>query len=121
MKKLAEFDWIKRSDGSSEFEEFLDSLPALDSAKLLAVISNTENEGIIVAIKMQWVKKLEHNLYELRSKQGSNIQRAIYFHKLGTKYIITHGFTKKTDKTPKQEIQHARMMRQRYGEEKYHE
>jgi len=114
MKKKAEFDWIRRHDGTSEFEEFIDLLPVKDAAKLLAVIRNTEIEGIATAIKMQWVKKLDYDLYELRSKQGGNIQRAIYFHKSGTQYMITHGFTKKTQKTPNQEIEHGRVMRGQY-------
>jgi phage-related protein len=116
MKKKAEFDWLRRQDGTSEFEEFVDSLPAKDAAKLLAVIANTETNGIRVAISMQWVKKLEDDLYELRSKQGNNAQRVIYFHKAETKYLITHGFTKKTQKTPRREIEHAREMRRLYGE-----
>jgi phage-related protein len=68
---------------------------------------------------MKWTKKLEDDLYELRSKQGSDIQRAIYFQKVGTEYLITHGFTKKSQKTPKTEIEHARAMRKSYleGEE----
>ena len=40
---------------------------------------------------MKWVKKLDNNLYEIRSKFGSNIQRAIYFQKVNNEYIITHG------------------------------
>ena len=121
MKKKAEFDWIRRSNGTSEFEDFIDSLPEKDAAKLLAVIYNTEIEGITIAIKMQWVKKLGHDFCELRSRQGSNIQRAIYFHKVGTQYVITHGFTKKTQETPKREIEHARMMRKLYEEENRNE
>ena len=121
MRKKAEFDWIRRSDGTSEFEEFIDSLPVKDAAKLLAVIHNTEIEGIVIATRMQWVKKLEYDLYELRSRQGSNIQRAIYFHKSGTKYVITHGFTKKTRKTPEREIEHALGMRSQYAEDNRNE
>jgi phage-related protein len=49
---------------------------------------------------MKWLKKLDTNLYEIRSKVGSNIQRGIYFHWEDNKFINTHGFTKKTDKTP---------------------
>ena len=116
MEKKSEFDWIRRDDGTSEFEEFIDSLPEKDAAKLLAVINNTELEGIATAIKMKWVKKLDYDLYELRSKQGNNIQRAIYFHKVGTQYLITHGFTKKTLKTTEREIEHARTMRRQYEE-----
>lgn len=48
-------------------------------------------------------QKLETNLYELRSKVSSNIQRVFYFHVVDNRYVITHGFTKKTDKTPENE------------------
>jgi phage-related protein len=116
MNKKVEFDWLRNQDDSSEFEIFIASLPIKDAAKLLAVIANTELLGIQVAIQMQWVKKLEYDLYELRSRQGSNIQRVIYFHVIETKYMITHGFTKKTQRTPEKEIEHAREMRQKYRE-----
>lgn len=58
-------------------------------------------------------KKIESvkNLYELRSKTASNIQRALYFHIKGPKYVITHGFTKKTKKMPSAEIKHALELR----------
>jgi phage-related protein len=114
VEKKAEFDWIRRPDGTSEFEEFIAALPSKDSAKLFSVIHNTEIEGILVATKMKWVKKLENDLFELRSKQGSDIQRAIYFQEIDNKYMITHGFTKKTDETPENEKLHARNMRQQY-------
>ncbi|WP_353049883.1 type II toxin-antitoxin system RelE/ParE family toxin [Carnobacterium sp. ISL-102] len=32
----------------------------------------------------------------LKVKFSSNIFRCLYFHKSNSKYIITHGFTKKT-------------------------
>ena len=110
------FDWIKRSDGTSEFEDYLNLLPDKDAEKLLAVIGVVEEHGLLVATRMKWVKKLEDDLYELRSKQGSNIQRVIYFQKIGTEYLITHGFTKKSQKTPKTEIEHAKAIRKRYLE-----
>jgi len=113
---IIRFDWIKRSDGSSEFEDYLDSLPDKDAAKLLAVITAVEEHGLIVSARMQWTKKLENGLYELRSKQGSDIQRVIYFQKVKTEYLITHGFTKKTQKIPIAEIEHAKAMRKRYLE-----
>jgi phage-related protein len=116
--KKIEFDWLRRQDGTSEFETFIASLPIKDAAKLLAVIANTETFGIQVAMQMQWVKKLKYDLYELRSRQGSNIQRVIYFHVIEARYMITHGFTKKTQKTPENEIEHAREMRRKYKEGK---
>ncbi|WP_438734530.1 type II toxin-antitoxin system RelE/ParE family toxin [Enterococcus sp. AZ128] len=109
-----QFDFVKRKDGSSEFEEFLNSIPEKDSAKLLATISKTEEHGLLVAQRMEWVKKLDTELFELRSKVGSNIQRAIYFQKIENEYLITHGFTKKQQKTPKSEIEHAKAVKERY-------
>ena len=113
MKKI-HFDYPYKSDGSSEFLTFIQALPTKDRVKLLAVISKTEQYGIEVAIKMKWVKKLRNNLYELRSQSGSNIQRALYFHLVGNVYMITHAFTKKTDKSPTKEIEHAINLRENY-------
>jgi phage-related protein len=115
------FDRITRPDGTSEFDDFLDSLPLKDRAKLLAVIDNTEELGIEKAVKMKWVKKLEGGICELRSKQGSDIQRALNFHEIDNKYMITHGFTKKTDKTPRREIEHSIRMKKEYSERRKEE
>lgn len=115
-----QFDFIKRKDGTSEFEDFLSSIPEKDSAKLLATIGRTEEYGLLVAQRMEWIKKLDADLYELRSKVGSNIQRAIYFQKVGNEYLITHGFTKKQQKTPKSEINHAKWVREQYEKGELH-
>lgn len=50
-----------------------------------------KKKGIQITICMKWVKKLDNNLYEIRSKFVSNIQRAIYFLKVNNEYIITYG------------------------------
>lgn len=63
---------------------------------------------------MQWVKKIEKDFYEIRVKRGSNIQRVIYFHIFGNRYLITHGFTKKSTKTPIKEIVRAKAIREKY-------
>jgi phage-related protein len=118
MKKRLTFNRICRDDGTSEFDDFLDALPNKDRAKLEAVISKTEELGLEIAKKMQWAKKLRNGIFELRSKQGSDIQRALYFHKVGTEYIITHGFTKKTDRTPDSEIEHAKNLMDEFLERK---
>ena len=48
---------------------------------------------------------------------GNNIQRALYFHWKGSRYIITHGFSKKTQKTPRKEILHALAIYKEFEEE----
>ena len=75
--------------------------------------------GIHPAIQLEWVKKLDSEIYEIRSKISSNIQRALYFHIRNNQYIITHGFTKKTQKTPTKEIIKAKQIKQEFEEEYY--
>lgn len=111
------FDYVKNEDGSSEFEKFVSSIPKKDKVKLLSVIQKTQEYGLIVATRMEWIKKLDGDLYELRSKVGNNIQRALYFQKVDNQYVITHGFTKKTQKTPVKEIEKAKKIRDKYKKE----
>jgi phage-related protein len=121
MKK-PEFESYERPNGHDEFDEWLQGLPIKDRAKILQVIRATEENGLLVAQRMLWVKKItsEKNLYELRSVQSNNIQRALYFHVEDSRYVITHGFTKKTQKTPPNEIQHALDLREEW-KENHHE
>ena len=113
MNKIT-FESYKRKNGHDEFIEWIQKLPKKDSAKLLRNIKETEVNGMLVAQRLKWVKKIDTNLYELRSKVGSNIQRAIYFHVVNGRYVITHGFTKKTAKTPLHEIEHAKEIRKEW-------
>lgn len=108
-----------RPNGHNEFEEFYNSLPIKDRNKLRATIDMIEEAGIQAAIQLEWIKKLDYQIYEIRSKVSSNIQRALYFHIKNNQYIITHGFTKKTQKTPIKEIIRAKQIKQEFEEEYY--
>ena len=114
-----EFESYERPNGHDEFDEWLQELPPKDRAKMLQVITDTQEQGLLVAHRMTWVKKIdtEKNLYELRSKVAKNIQRALYFHVEGPRYVITHGFTKKTQKTPPKEIKHALALRKEWWDQ----
>jgi len=52
-------------------------------------------------------KYLEDGIYELRTKQGSNISRILYFFFVGRRIVLTNGFVKKSMKTPKSAIELA--------------
>lgn len=108
-----------RPNGHNEFEEFYNSLPVKDRNKLRATIEMIEEAGIQVAIQLEWIKKLDSEINEIRSKVSSNIQRALYFHVKNNQYIITHGFTKKTQKTPIKEIERAKQIKYEFEEEYY--
>ncbi|TPR42311.1 type II toxin-antitoxin system RelE/ParE family toxin [Apilactobacillus micheneri] len=101
------YDW-------EEFESFLDRLPVKDAVKLSDRIQKIEEYGLLISERQEWIKKLENNLYEIRSKRSSNIQRALYFKIVGNQFMISHAFTKKTNKTPNSEKNKARNRRDNY-------
>lgn len=72
------FKTLKDKNNQSEFIQFVQDLPDKDRIKLLTTIQKIEEEGIQIAIRMKWVKKLDNNLYEIRSKFGSNIHYLLF-------------------------------------------
>jgi adenine-specific DNA-methyltransferase len=66
-------------------------------------------------------KMLEDGIFELRTKQSSDITRVLYFFFAGRKIVLTNGFVKKSQKTPKAEKELAKKYKadyeRRYGNE----
>lgn len=71
-------------------------------------------------IPEQYFKHLEgtSGLYEARIQLASNIYRAFCFFDKGNLVILLNGFQKKTQKTPKNEIELAEKLKKQYYEEK---
>jgi phage-related protein len=74
---------------------------------------------------LQWVPEtyLKHientdGLYEIRVKLGSDIFRIFCFFDQGKLVVLANGFQKKTQKTPKQEIETALQIMEEYEREK---
>lgn len=57
-------------------------------------------------------------LYEIRIQQGSDIYRIFCFFDQGQLVVLANGFQKKTQKTPKQEIDKALKIKEEYFNEK---
>ena len=57
-------------------------------------------------------------LYEIRVQTGSDIFRIFCFFNQGQLVVVTSGFQKKTQKTPKQEIEKAIKIKEEYFNEK---
>lgn len=95
----------------NEFEEYLHSLSTKDEAKFRAVIDRVENTDLIDSIRKERVKKLTGDIYELRARTDEHWLRGCYFKIRGNEYYITHGFNKKTNKTPSREIKRAKNIR----------
>lgn len=66
-----------------------------------------------------YLKHIENTegLYEIRVKQGSDIFRIFCFFDKGKLIVLANGFQKKTQKTPKKEIDKALNIKQEYENE----
>ena len=63
-----------------------------------------------------YLKHIENTdgLYEIRVQQGSDIFRIFCFFDHGQLVVLANGFQKKTQKTPKQEIEKALKIKEHY-------
>ena len=108
-------EYIELNTGKSPFKEFVLSLPIPAQAKVFATINyflDLKNENL--PIKESLSKHLGDGIFELRIALSDTIVRTLYFYQKGAKIIITHGFIKKTQKTPRKEIERAKELRDVY-------
>ena len=99
------------------FEEFLRSQPTKVQDKIFKIIEAIET---LERIPSQYLKHLENTdgLYETRIQLGSNIWRVFCFFDKGKLVILLNGFQKKTQKTPKNEIEKALDLKSEYYNDK---
>jgi len=57
-------------------------------------------------------------IFEIRIEVGSDIFRVFSFFDKGRLIILLNGFQKKTQKTPKNELEHAEKLKKQYFDEK---
>ncbi len=105
-------DFYVKKTGEAPAEEFIRSLDAKMKAKIFKILDILEENG--PTVRMPYSECLEDGIFEIRAKQGSNITRVLYFFRSGNRIILTNGFVKKTQKTPKKEIELAKRYRADY-------
>ena len=106
---MYEIDYYADLRGRKPAELFIDSLEAKMKAKVLGRIELLEEHGPMLG--MPFSKHLDDGIFELRTVQGNDITRILYFFVVGEHVILTHGFVKKTQKTPSREIDKAKKIR----------
>ena len=99
-------------DGSEPAKDFLDTLDLKMQAKMVMEIQLLED--LETSLRMPYSEHLEDGIFELRAKVSTNISRVMYFFYVGDKAILTNGFLKKSQKTPKAEIEKAKRYRADY-------
>ena len=93
-------------------KEFLDGLDNKMRAKMIRTVELLRDYGY--ELREPYSKHLNDGIFELRAKVSTDITRVLYFFVSGRKAILTHGFVKKTQKTPQSEIEKAENYRRDY-------
>jgi phage-related protein len=103
--------------GDAPAEEWLEQLPLQMQHKFAALLSRMGDTG-----KIWNERKFKHltetdQIYEFKVDDG----RVLCFFFVGKRLILTHGFRKRGDKTPKREIERAEHYKRDFEERSTHE
>jgi phage-related protein len=110
-------EFYQTSSGTSPVEEFLDSLSDQHAQKVAWVLRLVER---LDRVPDQYLKKLvgTDQLWEIRVQAGGKNFRLLGFFDGPILLILTSGFVKKQQKTPRQEIELAQRRREEYIQRK---
>ena len=101
----------------THFADFYDTQPLAVQDKIDYVLNLVRVEP---RVPEKFLKHLTDTdgLYELRVKSGSNIFRIFCFFDAGQLVVLLTGFQKKTDKTPRSELEKAGKLKAKYFQQK---
>ncbi len=85
----------------------LDALPVDMRARFERIVTLIRDHGL-EKVREPYVKHLEDKLWEMRLMGRDGIARAIYVTASGRRVFVLRTFVKKTQKTPKRELELAR-------------
>ena len=98
--------------GRRPVEEFVDALSIRSQRKFVDVVELLENFGR--NLSSPHAKYIGNEIFELRFESIEGAVRILYFFFDGEKAVLTNGFVKKSNKTPKNEKETAISRRQIY-------
>ena len=99
------------------FEEFYESQTYKVKKKIIWTLKVIEELDRIPEVYLKHLKNTT-GLYEIRVQVGNNIFRIFCFFDLDNLVVIGNGFQKKTQKTPKPQIEKAEQIKKEYYESK---
>jgi phage-related protein len=99
------------------FEDFYENQTDKVKKKIIWTLKIIEELDRIPEIYFKHLKNTT-GLYEIRIQVGSNIFRIFCFFDLDNLVVIGHGFQKKTQKTPKKQIERAEQIKKEYYDSK---
>lgn len=99
------------------FEDFFVKQRSKVQAKIVWTIDLIEDIDRIPETYLKYIENTD-GLYEIRVQQGNDIFRIFCFFDEGKLVVLANGFQKKTQKTPKLEIEKAFKIKKEYENEK---
>ncbi len=108
--RVFDIEFYRRESGEVLAEEWLESMPLQVQQKFAALFSWIGDHG-----RISNEQKFKHlsgseQIFEFKADQG----RVLCFFFVGQRIILTHGFAKKAQKTPKGEIERAEALKQEF-------
>lgn len=105
-------DFYKDNGENEPVRVFMDSLSLPVRAKITRTIERLAADGVL--LKEPFTRRIRSKIRELRINDAQGNVRILYFTYTGRRFILLHGFIKKTDKTPEREIETAEKRMQDY-------
>jgi len=98
-------EYYRDSKGNEPVADFIDALPNETQAKVFRIIDLLGEYGVL--LKEPYTRQVRGKIRELRLKDVQGAIRILYFTYTERRFILLHGFIKKTEKTPLREIEIA--------------
>ena len=113
MADMRRIEFYRTANGVFPVEEFLETLDDNQARKVLWVLRLMRE---LNPIPSNYFSKLVNtdDIWEVRVQYGGNIFRLLGFFYYAKLIVLTHGFQKKTQKTPKKHIELAESRKRDY-------
>ena len=109
MEKKFTVEFYEKENGEQPARDFLLSLDKKMRAKMMMIIGVLQDNGN--ELREPYSKHLSEGIFELRAKVGTDISRVLYFFYVDQHIVLTNGFVKKTQKTPRAVLELAKKYR----------
>lgn len=105
-------EFYEQHNGGFPAEEFIKAQDVKLRAKLYRTIELLEIQG--PELREPYSKSIGDGIFEIRAQHGTDAARILYFFVVDKRIILTNGFLKKAQKTPRSEIVLAKRYRQEF-------
>src|SRR6185437_1833121 len=112
---MREISFYETDFGDKPIEEFLVTLEPAARAKVVRTLEMLRTLPVIPS--KFWRKLSDQTLWEVRTEYAGNIYRILATTAKGNRVILLHGFQKKSQKTPRQDMEIAQQRQKRYFEQ----